>query len=750
MSIVRKVLKQDTEYDLSEIEQRNLALLRHIQHPNIVELLGSYTHRKTYNLLFPLAKDGDLAQLLSSNRKSPFPSDTVIYTALCGLSAALNSVHNYASQNIQLDLIGCHHDLNPRNILVHENRFILADFGLAKFKSLSEDSKTDFEVGNGYYVAPECEDLEGFQRLRVGRASDIWSFGCIIAEVITFMLRGSDGVLQFRNARRAQMGRYVTYYFHAGPNKSNPAVERWLSESEAILDDDGKMLLELVKKMLALKPSDRPKALDVMAELSLISVYSISRSTTQLFDEFSTQNRTVGAEIEKERFKTWWHFLNRIQQDDRLAELFNSSERYDEIRLILEEVETELRKGLKDNCDRIYPLVRVLQGLNDRLHNILPSDVQSTARQHCEIKLLNLCEQERFDEIQESFPDSSYYERLMTLTTIKRMTTMFNQRKHLTRSDLVIDKDKIKILSNLNGKLHNVQMANQLAPAGVSHPKLIEWVEYESHWDYFIGQELLIRIEVITELLNDLASPEEFRVLHCSGYFHDPSRHSFGLVYDFPCHVANLEISQPRTLNEIISQAKQGKSLPSFEDRLRLSTYLAETLSEFHKVGWLHKRLSSFTVLFFLSERAALDISSPFLIGFSNSRPNEPSAFTEGYNDYTELMDYYHPNYLKKTTHTAFSLEYDYYSLGLILLEIGLWKTLKDFTANWGTISPFKLYECIIKRRLPLLQHTMGKRYYNAVKFCLSGFTDGIEESSHLKFEANVVEPLRAYQRFFG
>ena len=43
-----------------ETELYNLNLLNNLKHPNIVELLGSWTYRGKYNALFLCAKDGDL------------------------------------------------------------------------------------------------------------------------------------------------------------------------------------------------------------------------------------------------------------------------------------------------------------------------------------------------------------------------------------------------------------------------------------------------------------------------------------------------------------------------------------------------------------------------------------------------------------------------------------------------------------------------------------------------------------------
>jgi serine/threonine protein kinase len=81
--------------------------------------------------------------------------------------------------------IGCHYDLKPANILVDDNKFLLADFGLSRFKDNSEDSQTSYKSVRGSYVAPECKNINdvGDTKARIGRSSDIWSLGCIILEI---------------------------------------------------------------------------------------------------------------------------------------------------------------------------------------------------------------------------------------------------------------------------------------------------------------------------------------------------------------------------------------------------------------------------------------------------------------------------------------------------------------------------------------------------------------------------------------
>lgn len=76
-----------------------------------------------------------------------------------------------------------HRDIKPRNILLNdENDLKVCDFGLARFagKSIKNANLTDY-VTTRWYRAPEvllgCENYSP--------AVDIWSTGCIFAEIFT-------------------------------------------------------------------------------------------------------------------------------------------------------------------------------------------------------------------------------------------------------------------------------------------------------------------------------------------------------------------------------------------------------------------------------------------------------------------------------------------------------------------------------------------------------------------------------------
>lgn len=135
-----------------------------------------------------------------------------------------------------------------------------------------------------------------------------------------------------------------------------------------------------------------------------------------------------------------------------------------------------------------------------------------------------------------------------------------------------------------------------------------------------------------------------------------------------------------------------------------------------------------------------------FLRGFLHSRLNEERAVTEGSTLDPEMLDYQHPDYLQGLNRNSWRYlpRFDYYSLGIVLLEIGLWTSLKNMTKGWkGT--PEEMREKLLSL-VPRLGPRAGASYRDAVISCLTGsFTDAQGEDSmalRLSFKSLVVDQL--------
>ena len=749
---MQKQFKQASHaYHSPEQELCNLSTLKLLNDPNIVELLGSYTYRGKHHFLFPLASGGDLARLLMSEHRPPeLLSDEAFFHALRGLSVALEKVHNFTYNTLNLEMIGCHFDLRPRNILVHGGTFLLADFGLSRFKSAMETSKTQFRIGGDYYVAPECQDFDGeFQKHMISRPSDIWSYGCIIAEIVSYMIGGAKFVDEFQKLREIKIGNFKTYHFHAGPDKPNKGVSSWLDRLEEEATKPGQALIHLIRKMLFLDPERRPKAKDVTVQLTFIALCEVIQSTSDLLEQLTQRDDSYGMIMEGERFKCCAWALGVIDFTDGsiTSECANKHGPvniqldYTEILANVMTVRQEIQATLLEERNILPYRILQLRHVNDQFFASLPLAFRRRAMTRLDMLMTKSTDPDVLENTTRAFMDTPLYRRIALLTAIVRASLLVTETSKPFSSISTLDAESMLY----TGAIGAHSLAHVKLPlAKAETPVIVEWLYYDSEF----SEELFVRVEAIADLLSK-EKPTEFLGLDCRGLFHDQSKPAFGLLFPYPpSPIQPTRNTVPITLAKIMIDSKNSRLRPPLGDRFRLAYRLAVSALEFHKVGWLHKALTPFNIVFFqnatdmsTSALSGVSISKPFVLGFSQSRPNEPNALTKGPAE-NQHEEYHHPCYVEQGP--PYISRYDYYSLGMILLEIGLWQSISNMRRDLKARSLVELRREFLTRRVPLLGHAMGERYVEAVKYCLDERSDCMNdsESLHLEFEKEVVERL--------
>ncbi|EFX05618.1 nacht domain containing protein [Grosmannia clavigera kw1407] len=287
LEVVRKRFRVRGSKDVSEREYKCLRLLDKLGHPNIIPLFGSYTYDENRYLLLK-AFDRDLEDFLEDDtRHKDFQQDLTFYSALTGLASALSKTHNFMLTNdehkVDFEAIGYHHDLKPRNIMVSHDSFILADFGEGNIKSAQESSHTRYKEIVGSYIAPECTDEEENPQT-INRAVDVWALGCIIAEVVTYMEKGTRGVRQFRKQRRlpGRLHRFEDDGFYSSDGEVKEAVLEWLKTLRSNANADLVELINLSLKALSRIPSDRPLMHELHQSLADLSLRKYLSTTEEL------------------------------------------------------------------------------------------------------------------------------------------------------------------------------------------------------------------------------------------------------------------------------------------------------------------------------------------------------------------------------------------------------------------------------------------------------------------------------------
>jgi len=640
--------------------------------------------------------------------------------ALAALSSAVEHIHNFSERKIDLELIGCHHDLRPRNILVSGTSFILADFGLSTFKPSSQRSETPFKHTNDDYLAPECEDwVEGFQAGTVHRASDIWSFGCIIAEVAVYMVLGCAGIKEFRQARQYTVRAFTFYQFHHGPKHPSDAVECWLSKLEKSLTRTPALLVRLVRQILSMDQSKRPTAKEITWRLCLVALYEVAATVDHLFHQFRKEDgSSLDMFLEHTRFNSWRHANGILNLEDepnpQYKPSYNTMSQFGTILECLTRLRKDLKLRLSREGNAQYPDLSRLLKLNDELHFFLSREQKEISREYFNVTVMEE-DGTLFDRLLNADTGAALNHEIRMRAKIKHINNLLARdsgsasRKMQVESNVVETRDPFG--DHLLGWINNGQ-----AP----HPVLVEWRKYGKHGaDEHTMEQIYGRTARIAELLSQ-EKPQAIRTLECSGFFHEPRRAAFGLIFEIPRLTVAGDSLQPTNLHQLIAKAVDDpSSRPDLDDRFKLASTLAISLLELHTVGWLHKSLMTSNVAFFPETGAQRQaIREPFFVGFNHSRPDEPMAFTSGI---PNSSFYQHPTYLKDGC--RYRPEFDYYGLGIILMEIGFWEPFSEITkAKRFTDTSYEdMRQKLLTHRVPRLRQHMGREYCEAVRCCIQG-----------------------------
>ena len=150
---------------------REISVMRQVVHQHCVQFVGSYTDTHHVNILSNPIADMDLATLLDSSIS--LEERIIIFRGIGCLCNAINYLHQNKIR---------HEDLKPQNILIHGNNILLTDFGFSL--DFSEDSVSTTtgrpSAWTVRYSAPEVLDSEPRNR-----ATDIYSLGCVLVEMIS-------------------------------------------------------------------------------------------------------------------------------------------------------------------------------------------------------------------------------------------------------------------------------------------------------------------------------------------------------------------------------------------------------------------------------------------------------------------------------------------------------------------------------------------------------------------------------------
>ena len=764
VTIIRKQIKprRNAQNEFRQ-EEHILSFLRCLEHPNIIQLLAAYTIHQTHYFLFPQA-DGDLKHFLRQENRLPgFQTDNEVFQALYELASAIEAVHNYFSNTFNVRKIGCHYDLKPDNILYRPGKLILSDFGLSRLSDEDQGSKSLYRNGGAEYWAPECHSVdEDFKKLPVGRSSDMWSFGCILSEMLTYLQEGSTGVENFSSKREVILGGYLECkLFHEGAKPSG-AVTQWLSRlcSWPTITNSQKSLLVVVNDLLQHEPDARSRAQDISLSLFHIAQTEVYRTIEVQFQRLLVKS-DLEIDIEYQRVRIWGEAnglgdLERVLKTDsqRAPRKFADMQQVRDCLFKLRKEVDNVSTALRISGPKPYKVCYHLQKVVDKLWDLQPSFVRESMTNTLENRILSTEDRNQLKSLEAAFPEadannlddgSTAYRRIGLLAAMKQIASALELRNKSSGNMLI---DKGQITKPIDG-FHWYGISTLHAVDGSEKQILIEWLEYDRSWAGRVG-ELIQRVQDITSFRAPSSASHAFPVLTSAGYYHDVAKLSFGIVYYFPPRQPKPSLSisdkeKPMNLRDIISKIRSRTQRPSLDQVFGTALKLVNVVLTMHKASWLHKNISSYNIIFFPNRFSSIAeaMTEPYFIGFRYSRLNLETAFTQGPN---KQLEYQHPEYLSGPN--RFCQEYEYYSVGLVLLELSLWLPLETITEGIRG-NPTEMLNVLLKKEVPKLKTYMGSAYEDAVATCLKGDFGGSSNPAEVReaFERKVLLKIK-YPRY--
>ncbi|QKD46588.1 uncharacterized protein FOBCDRAFT_266471 [Fusarium oxysporum Fo47] len=268
-------------------------------------------------------------------------------------------------------------------------------------------------------------------------------------------------------------------------------------------------------------------------------------------------------------------------------------------------------------------------------------------------------------------------------------------------------------------------------------PLIIEWRHYSSEETQETRSSIDIHVHMLAMQLQQLSALHHTGVLPCLGYFHDPKCYRYGIAFHYP---RGDSAASPTSLADRLNQDQPRRIRRDLGDRLRAAHSLTGTVYQMLSVNWLHKSISSSNVLLFEVERDSYTVETPFLCGFDLTRRDNdmepsgklPSIYLNNFPSLNERL-YWHPTRTAAVPDltasavgytlplTRYRREFDIYSLGVVLLEIGLWYPIKRIFKDCQTEDLGVFSEQLKAKYVPELRGRMGRVYADVVVNCLKG-----------------------------
>ena len=249
--------------------------------------------------------------------------------------------------------------------------------------------------------------------------------------------------------------------------------------------------------------------------------------------------------------------------------------------------------------------------------------------------------------------------------------------------------------------------------------------------------------KAIATLARKLAKsdPATFSLLTCKGVVvHEREKRGevsgYTLVHRVPAGYVG-----PRSLRQCLLD--QENTSHSLSDRLQLAKDLMKAVSYVHTFGFVHKNIRPETIIVFRSSSSS--IGSVTLVGFEEFRSEDGKTYRAG-DEKADKNVYRHPRRQGHTPQEDYIMQHDIYSLGVCLLEVGMWDSLlqydnedtgrhasasiakympPDTLSKEGLLAAKDSMAAVARTKLP---PRVGNKYAQVVETCLTCLDDGNDD----------------------
>uniref|UniRef100_A0A1J3E1Z9 Putative serine/threonine-protein kinase n=1 Tax=Noccaea caerulescens TaxID=107243 RepID=A0A1J3E1Z9_NOCCA len=254
---LKKVRPDVMDRESMRFMAREILILRRLDHPNVIKLEGLVTSRMSNSLYLVFRyMHHDLAGLAAS--------PVITFTeqqVKCYMKQLLSGLEHCHNRGV------LHRDIKGSNLLIDDGGVLrIGDFGLATFYDASKRQQMTNRVVTLWYRAPEL--LHGV--LEYGVGVDLWSAGCILAELLAGrpILPGrceveqSDRIHKLCGSYSEECWRKIKLPSTHKPSFAKmPQYKRRVRE---VYKDFSPEALSLLDTLLALDPAERKTATDAL------------------------------------------------------------------------------------------------------------------------------------------------------------------------------------------------------------------------------------------------------------------------------------------------------------------------------------------------------------------------------------------------------------------------------------------------------------------------------------------------------